>query len=66
MPYLNKALKADYQEAYLALANSYLQMEDKKNALTMLNNYKIKYPDEAGRTDKLIDEINAGQRFTVW
>ncbi|TEU23058.1 hypothetical protein [Alkanindiges illinoisensis] len=64
--HLDTAVKADYQEAYLALAHSYLQMEDKKNALTVLNNYKIKYPDESARTDQLIAEIEAGKRYSIW
>lgn len=64
--HLDVAVKADYQEAYLALAHSYLQMEDKKNALTLLNNYKIKYPNETARTDQLIAEIQAGKRYSIW
>ena len=64
--HLDTAVKADYQEAYLALAHSYLQMDDKKNALTVLNNYKIKYPDEATETDQLIAEIQAGKRYSIW
>ena len=64
--HLDTAVKADYQEAYLALAHSYLQLDDKKNALTVLNNYKIKYPDEATETDQLIAEIQAGKRYSIW
>ncbi|WP_051526563.1 hypothetical protein [Alkanindiges illinoisensis] len=64
--HLDTAVKAEYQEAYLALAHSYLQMDDKKNALTVLNNYKIKYPDEATETDQLIAEIQAGKRYSMW
>ncbi|RYY78107.1 MAG: hypothetical protein EOO69_12110 [Moraxellaceae bacterium] len=66
IPHLDIAVKADYQEAYLALAHSYLQMEDKKNALTVLNNYKIKYPDDTPQTDQLIAEIQAGKRYSIW
>ncbi|XID75816.1 tetratricopeptide repeat protein [Alkanindiges sp. WGS2144] len=64
--HLDTAVKADYQEAYLALAHSYLQMGDKKNALTMLNNYKIKFPDDSQNTERLIAEIQAGQRYSIW
>lgn len=64
--HLDTAVKAEYQEAYLALAHSYLQMEDKKNALTVLSNYKIKYPDETIKTDQLIAEIQAGKRYSIW
>lgn len=66
IPHLNNAVKAEYQEAYLSLAHSYLQMEDKTNALTMLNNYKIKFPTDATRTDQLISEIQAGKRYSIW
>lgn len=66
IPHLDIAVKADYQEAYLALAHSYLQMEDKKNALTVLNNYKIKYPNDTPKTDQLIAEIQAGKRYSIW
>lgn len=64
--HLDTAVNANYQEAYLALAHSYLQMEDKTNALTVLNNYKIKYPDESSNTDRLIAEIEAGNRYSIW
>ena len=66
IPHLDKAMKADYQEAYLSLAHSYLQMDHKKDALTMLNNYKIKFPDDAANTDRLIGEIEAGKRYSIW
>lgn len=66
IPHLNNAVKAGYQEAYLSLAHSYLQMEDKTNALTLLNNYKIKFPTDATRTDQLISEIQAGKRYSIW
>lgn len=66
IPHLDKAVKADYQEAYLSLAHSYLQMDHKKDALTMLNNYKIKFPNDAQNTDRLIGEIEAGKRYSIW
>ena len=66
IPHLDVAVKADYQEAYLSMADSYLQMEHRKDALTMLNNYKIKYPNDAQNTDRLIAEIQEGNRYSIW
>lgn len=66
IPYLNKAMKDGVQEAYLASVNNYLFLEQKKNALTTLNNYKVKYPEEGAVVDRLIKEINKQGRTNVW
>ena len=66
IPHLDVAVKADYQEAYLSLADSYLQMDHRKDALTMLNNYKIKYPNDVQNTDRLIADIQEGKRYSIW
>ncbi|MDD0803513.1 MULTISPECIES: ABUW_2363 family tetratricopeptide repeat lipoprotein [Acinetobacter] len=66
MPYLDKAMKAGVQEAYLATANNYIAMEQKKNAVQTLKNYKLKYPQEAEVTDRLINEIEKQGRWNVW
>ncbi|WLF85097.1 ABUW_2363 family tetratricopeptide repeat lipoprotein [Moraxella sp. ZY210820] len=66
LPYLDKAMKANVQEAYLATVNAYLGMEHKKNAINTLKQYKLKYPTEANVADRLIQEIEAGQRWNVW
>jgi len=66
MPYLDKAMKAGVQEAYLAAANNYIAMEQKKNAIQTLKNYKVKYPDEAEVADRLIQEIEKQGRWNVW
>ena len=66
MPYLDKATKAGVQEAYLSTANTYLGMEQKKNAIQTLKNYKVKYPEEAEVTDRLILEIDKQGRYNVW
>ena len=47
IPYLEKAMKGGVQEAYLVSVNNYLALEQKKSAIQMLNNYKVKYPQEA-------------------
>lgn len=66
IPYLDRAIKAGVQEAYLSSANNYLGMEQKKNAIQTLKNYKVKYPEEAEVADRLITEIQAGTRYNVW
>lgn len=66
MPYLDKAMKAGVQEAYLATANNYIAMEQKKNAVQTLKNYKLKYPQEAEVADRLINEIEKQSRWNVW
>lgn len=64
--HLNVAIKAQYQEAYLALANTYLLQGKKKNAIDTLNTYKAKYSAEAKQTDRLIAQIKDGSRYAIW
>ncbi|NNH01142.1 hypothetical protein HLH18_09760 [Acinetobacter sp. ANC 5414] len=66
IPYLDKAMKAGVQEAYLSAANNYIAMEQKKNAIQTLKNYKVKYPQEAEVADRLIAEIEKHGRWNVW
>ena len=66
MPYLDKAMKSGVQEAYLATANNSIAMEQKKNAVQTLKNYKLKYPQEAEVADRLINEIEKQGRWNVW
>lgn len=66
MPYLDKAMKSGVQEAYLATANNYIAMEQKKNAVQTLKNYKLKYPQEAEVANRLINEIEKQGRWNVW
>jgi predicted Zn-dependent protease len=66
LPYLKTAMAAGIQEAYLSAANTYLFMDQKKNAITTLKNYKVLNPSEAKIVDQLIKEIQAGQRYNVW
>lgn len=66
IPYLQKAMNANVQEAHLSLANAYLGMENKKNAITTLNNYKVKYPSEAEVVTRLVNEIQTKNRWNVW
>lgn len=66
LPYLQNAMNAGVQEAYLSSANNYINLEQSKNALITLRNYKVKYPLEAAVADRLITEIESGRRFNVW
>lgn len=66
IPYLDKAMKAGVQEAYLSAANNYIALEQKKNAVQILKNYAVKYPDEAAVADRLIAEIERQGRWNVW
>ena len=66
IPYLDKAMKAGVQEAYLSATNNYLAMEQKKNAVQILKNYKLQYSQEAHVADQLIQEIEKKGRWNVW
>ncbi|TCB65863.1 ABUW_2363 family tetratricopeptide repeat lipoprotein [Acinetobacter sp. ANC 4178] len=66
IPYLDKAMKAGVQEAYLSAANNYIAMEQKKSAIQILKNYKLKYPQEAAVADRLMSEIETQGRWNVW
>ena len=66
IPYLDKAMKAGVQEAYLSAANNYIAMEQKKSAVNILKNYKVKYPQESEVADRLIQEIEKQGRWNVW
>ena len=66
IPYIDKAIKAGVQEAYLSTANTYLGMGQKKNAIQTLKNYKVKYPEEGEIADRLISEIEKQGRYNVW
>lgn len=66
IPYLQAAMNGGVQEAHLSMANNYLYLEQNKNAITTLNNYKVKYPTEAAVVDQLVQGIQAGAVFNVW
>jgi len=65
-PYLDKAIKLGVQEAYLSAVNNFIAMEQKKNAIQTLKNYKVKYPEEGAVADRLIQEIEKQGRYNVW
>lgn len=66
IPYLQKAINANVQEAYLSLVNVYLGLEQKKNAINTLNQYKAKYPTESQVVEQLIRDIQSNIRWNVW
>ena len=65
-PYIDKAIKAGVQEAYLVSANNFIYLGQKKNAIQTLKNYKVKYPEEGEIADRLIAEIEKQGRYNVW
>ena len=65
-PYIDKAIKAGVQEAYLVSANNFIYLGQKKNAIQTLKNYKVKYPEEGEIADRLIGEIEKQGRYNVW
>ena len=66
IPYIDKAIQAGVQEAYLVSANNFIALSQKKNAIQTLKNYKVKYPEETEVADRLIDEIEKQGRYNVW
>ena len=66
IPYIDKAIKAGVQEAYLVSANNFIYLGQKKNAIQTLKNYKVKYPEEGEIADRLISEIEKQGRYNVW
>lgn len=65
-PYIDKAIKAGVQEAYLVSANNFIALNQKKNAIQTLKNYKVKFPEETEVADRLITEIEKQGRYNVW
>ncbi|WP_111891266.1 ABUW_2363 family tetratricopeptide repeat lipoprotein [Acinetobacter sp. MB5] len=66
IPYLDKAIKGGVQEAYLSAVNNYLFLEQRRNALSTLHTYKVKYPEESKVVDRLVMEIEKQGRTNVW
>ncbi len=65
MPYLNKAIKAGYNDAYLPLAQAYLSLDKKTDALNTLKTYRNVPNVDAARTDDLIARVEAGAT-SIW
>ncbi|AXI02504.1 hypothetical protein HYN46_06480 [Aquirhabdus parva] len=64
IPYLNKAAKGGYSEAYLSIANAYLSLNKKAKALSALESYKRLVPDDA-RIPEMVDAVKT-DKASIW
>lgn len=64
--YLNKAMQAGVQEAYLSAVNNYLALQENKNAIQTLKNYMVVYPQEADVAQRLIQGIQTSGHWNIW
>jgi predicted Zn-dependent protease len=64
IPYLKKAAKDGYNEAYLSLANAYLALNKKKQALEEVKKYQKVVPDDA-RVPDMIEAIKQ-DKASIW
>lgn len=60
IPYLNRAAQAGYKKAYLGLAQAYLHIDQRPNALSALESYSVAVPEQQAATSLLIEQIRAG------
>lgn len=65
IPYLNKAIKAGYVEGYLPLAQAYLSLEKRQEALNTLKTYRGAQNVDLTRADSLISKVEQGGS-SVW
>lgn len=65
IPYLNRAAQAGYKKAYLALAQAYLHIDQRPNALSALESYSIAVPEQQAATHSLIEQVRAG-KTNIW
>lgn len=65
IPYLNKAIKSGYAEAYLPLAQAYLSLEKKQDALKTLQSYRATQKDDPSQADSLIAKVESGGS-SIW
>lgn len=61
IPYLNRAAQAGYKKAYLGLAEAYLHIDQRPNALSALESYSIAVPEQYVATNRLIEQIREGK-----
>lgn len=64
IPYLNKAAKAKYDEAHLSLANAYLGLGKKDQALAELRTYEKLVPTDT-RVPDMIDAVKQN-KASIW
>ena len=65
IPYLNRAAQTGYKKAYLALAQAYLHIDQRPNALSALESYRIAEPEQQAMATRLIEQIQAG-KSNIW
>lgn len=64
IPYLNKAAKSKYHEAHLSLANAYLGLGNKPQALASLRTYQGLVPNDS-RVPDMIDAVKQN-KASIW
>lgn len=64
MPYLNKAAKSGYNEAHLSLANAFLALEKKANAMAELRAYEKLVPNDP-RLPAMLDAVKK-DKASIW
>lgn len=65
IPYLNRAAQTGYKKAYLALAQAYLHIDQRPNALSALESYRIAEPEQQAMATNLIEQVQAGKN-NIW
>jgi len=65
IPYLNRAAQTGYKKAYLALAQAYLHIDQRPNALSALESYRIAEPEQQAMATNLIEQVQAGKN-SIW
>ncbi len=65
IPYLNRAAQTGYKKAYLALAQAYLHIDQRPNALSAIESYRIADPEQHAMATRLIEQIQAGKN-NIW
>ncbi|GAC1376691.1 MAG: hypothetical protein NVS3B3_16720 [Aquirhabdus sp.] len=64
IPYLNKAAKSKYNEAYLSLANAYLGLGNKAQAMASLRTYQSLVPNDS-RIPDMLDAVKQN-KASIW
>lgn len=65
IPHLNRAAQAGYKKAYLPLAQAYLHLDQRPNALSALESYGVAVPEQQAMTNLLIEQVKAGKN-SIW
>lgn len=65
IPYLNRAVQNGYKKAYLSLAQAYLHIDQRPNALSALESYRIAEPEHQTKATTMIEQVQAGTN-NIW